>query len=444
MTAPLQEQPNMPTEPAACPFLGILSDEETRYGFPSQANYCHFTNPAQKIDLGHQESTCLTSEYKQCPICHPEVKKLPDKTQSGITARPRWRRPLEFFIVAIFFIVIVIVFVISINDEGFFQSAEVGPPMPSNTILISPTTTPAVITEVSNPPTPTPTITIAPEQTATSTSQPEDIPTNTLASTANLIPSPTPGPALGTPFGDEHKYLVYKASIGESFPILAQRFETSSDVIKTINSLVPEYGLQVDQILIILPGAIDLAEVEPLVPVFLELDMTLLEIEAHYGIKADVARTYNDLGPEGIIPAGRWLIFPKQQVVVTPLPTPDLSHALTDPFGPENNYIIHRVQPGESLPILEELYLTSTAVIQRTNRIEGSIRVDQVLVIILNQIDPTGIQPLKAVLIEDELLVDDLAAQLDIQVHYLLGLNGLEPDALIPAGQWIVYPDISR
>ena len=51
-----------------CPFLGLRNDPSTRFDFPDPGNSCRPTGTtrSQPIDLGHQQSHCLTAAHAQC------------------------------------------------------------------------------------------------------------------------------------------------------------------------------------------------------------------------------------------------------------------------------------------------------------------------------------------------------------------------------------------
>jgi hypothetical protein len=206
--------------------------------------------------------------------------------------------------------------------------------------------------------------------------------------------------------------------------------------------------LQPGQTVIMMPGETDLAGTVPLVAVYLKEETTVEVIAIRNGVTPDEVRNYNGLGSSSVIQGERWLVIPYREVIPTeasvPVATPDLSRALTEPFGPENNYIIHQVEEGDSIGLLEKLYLTSAAVIQRTNQIEGSLQIGKILVIVLQRIDPEGLVPLKAMQVENKILVEDLALQLVARLSELLYHNGLSEGTTLQVGQWVVYPDSSR
>jgi hypothetical protein len=184
--------------------------------------------------------------------------------------------------------------------------------------------------------------------------------------------------------------------------------------------------------------------IEQMTVLFLEEDTTISDFAARYGVSPDEMRAYNDLGAHEMIPAGRWLIFPKRNVTptMTPtsIPTVDYSHALKGPFGPNNIYVLHQVGPGESIPVLEDLYLTSGDVIYAANEIKGSIQLGQVLVILPERRDPTGVERFEVHYVAEDTQADALASALGIATADLFYHNGLQSGEVIPADTWVIYP----
>lgn len=53
-------------EPEACPYLGLPDDHRTRFTFATPAHRCHVNPKPSPIDLGHQGSYCLSSDFPTC------------------------------------------------------------------------------------------------------------------------------------------------------------------------------------------------------------------------------------------------------------------------------------------------------------------------------------------------------------------------------------------
>lgn len=58
-----------------CPHLGLEEDEHTCAAYPSEWNVCYRAKPVATVSLGHQQRSCLTSEYRSCPMVQSEKKK---------------------------------------------------------------------------------------------------------------------------------------------------------------------------------------------------------------------------------------------------------------------------------------------------------------------------------------------------------------------------------
>jgi len=247
-----------------------------------------------------------------------------------------------------------------------------------------------------------------------------------------------------TPFGVENKYLIHLVKSGESMPLLAERYQTSQDVIIAANGFYPGYGLQVDQVIVIMPGKTDAINVEQFIVIFLNQETSLSDLSLQYGVHPTEIKKYNDLGPGDIVPIARWLIVPRREVDPTaspqPVLTPDLSSALTEPFGPNEEYVIHKINPGETYLILEQLYLTSSDVIKAANVIQGSLQIDQLLVIILELTDPSGIQPFGIWFAERDISIEDLVERLGVLPADLIYYNDLTVGEVISMGRWLIYP----
>jgi len=447
MVNPLQDQQFKPAGTTGCPHLGIQSDETTRFGYPSMENYCHKINPAEKVSLAYQSSVCLTPAYHQCSIYVEDGKKrLPKEIRVENASQPPWKRLLVFVFAAIFIFVIVIAFLSFRNKQGLLQTGEIRLPQPSQVLTALPTKT-SLGTQVEIRSTAKPTFaeesSSAPTKSLQPTFEPSITPTlfTTPSATSKI---PTPGPLLETPFGVNNSYLIHQIHAGESLLWVASQYETTVEVILGLNEVLLLYGFQPDQNIVIMPGQTDDSKVETLSLMFLEVDVEISDFALEHGVSEDELRDYNDLGFEETIPGGRWFIYPKREINATPTFTPiievDLRLALTEPFGPDQAYILHKVMPGESVPFIESLYLTSSEVIRKANRIEGSVRPDQILVIIINQTDPSGVPLFGVIYISDEISVDDQAMQLGVQASDLIYYNSLESDELITPGGWIIYP----
>ncbi|HEB65924.1 MAG TPA: hypothetical protein ENJ02_10350 [Chloroflexi bacterium] len=77
-----------------CPYLGLETDPQTCYTFPSEDNLCHRLSTPQPIDVQHQSAYCLTPQYTECRIFQRAA--FQQATQSGLDAEERRRAATAF------------------------------------------------------------------------------------------------------------------------------------------------------------------------------------------------------------------------------------------------------------------------------------------------------------------------------------------------------------
>lgn len=437
-TSNQDEQNNTPGL-SRCPYLGIKDDPETRYAFSNIENRCFYVTPSQRVTPSHQDEACLTCGHKQCPVFKGEYELgFPPELRGE--ARPKTKKTGQtgWVVLAVCLLVGYMVYLTWKAQANSTQAVE----------AVRWESTPG--SEQSTPNPSERTVVIAAdldEQPAALTASAALQVTKTAlqaTGTPKITPSATPGPLLETPFGGEVEFLIYPVRTGESYASLASKFETSPEVIMAANQTTLKFGLQPELLLVIQPGQRDVSGVEDLRALFLEKEARISEVASQYGVTVQEIQAYNGLGGSEEIPAGRWLVFPEREVMptatVTVLLEADTSAALMGPFGPNNEYILHRVQTGESLAVLVERYRTSLEVILRANLIEGIIQAEQVLVIVINRTDPAGIEPFQVVQLEEDTSLPDLASRVGVQVSDLSYCNGLAENEKLAAGQWIIYP----
>ena len=438
-----------------CPHLGIYSDISTRYSYASRNNACHLVKKKELVCREHQLEYCLTSAYKNCSVFKGEYKRaLPDEIRLEVDSKPFNPQLLLIGIATVILIPLLLFLLggwapvetfLSFNHSTATLTAtllvkeeQVG--MIGNAPLeesLTPTHTYTPVEEAS--------VTLTPEIDQDSTSTQSPTATTTLFPTSPSTLYPSPGPLLETPFGSGSVYLIHQVSSGENLTNLAERYKTTIEVIRKINQIGGEFVLRVDQVIVLRPGITDPDLVEAMLSRFVEEETPLAEIAAEFSVSEEVVRSHNNLGEDSIIPGGRWLVLPIWKATPTQSATPTaaskLDRALTEPFGPDNRYVLHQVEAGESIPLIANYYSTSNEVIQAVNLFEYGVREGQVLVILPNWTDPNGLIPLKAMQMDERVLVDDLAIQLEVLLSELLYQNGLTAGTTLVPGQWIVYPD---
>ena len=424
---------------SSCPYLGTFDDSEVHFGFPTQSNYCYRVNPPGAVNISHQETHCLQRAYTGCPVYQSDwggplpqnLRAIPDQdVKRAIFPFGDWRI-LAFGFVFLFILILYFLIPFRPNQNDSLETD-------SNASLVSHTST--VNTDT---PQPTASHTAQPTATPQPSVTPSITPTPSQTST-DSPPSLTPGPLLDTPFTTNRTYLIHQVKEGESLPLLANRFQTRQEVIQIVNASRLIYGTLPNIFLVLMPGQTETLDLIELDLVYLDDAAQIADFSSQYGISEDELREYNGLESGEIIPPGRWLVFPNREVTptitLTPVVTADLTQALTAPFGPNNEYVLHRVKSTENISTLETLYLTSRAVIQESNIIQGSIRIDQVLVILPDVTDPTGLTTFRVTQLDTDISVEDLADQLGVPASDLVYYNDLTPGQILTSGQWIIYP----
>lgn len=75
-------------EPVACPYLGLLEDDRTRFLFATPAHRCHVKRKPGLIDLQHQGRYCLSNEFAACPRFRAPTTK-PAATARRVTSQQK-------------------------------------------------------------------------------------------------------------------------------------------------------------------------------------------------------------------------------------------------------------------------------------------------------------------------------------------------------------------
>ncbi len=162
-----------------------------------------------------------------------------------------------------------------------------------------PTEIPPEPTQTSTP-RPTQTATASPTKTLTPTTRPSETPTETEAA------PPTPGPNLGTPFGN---YVLHRVKTGESLATIANIYQTTRERITAANTILERRGVWDGDILVVPIGNETDDEIS-FEYIFIEKKTDLTTLVETYAVAIDQLREYNLLGPLDWVPAGRWLIIP--------------------------------------------------------------------------------------------------------------------------------------
>ncbi|MEA2008142.1 MAG: LysM peptidoglycan-binding domain-containing protein [Chloroflexota bacterium] len=285
-----------------CPYLGLARDRETKYGYPDLENYCHRVKSPQPVSYDHQEKVCFTAEYSLCPVyCSEGQKSFPVELRGeGLPSRLERGFSWGWGVLAIVGIA-VIVAVLSFNGH-FSPSPSLTPFVVTGTPLITDEDVVEKTAVVFASATPIPVITLTPRIS----------PTPTISLTPTITPTTTPtlGPALGTPFGREEQYLLYRVGAGDSLGNLAYEYDTGEEAIRVASNLREGKSIWPGDLLVIPIGQSDASQVPRFNPLYLDRKTDIYELANRYDISASDIRRYNDLGNDDTIPAGRWMIIP--------------------------------------------------------------------------------------------------------------------------------------
>jgi hypothetical protein len=334
--------------PRACPYLGLRNDVTSRYGYPNTRNYCHRVNPTQPVALDHQSSICLggSQAYQNCPVNNDDWQgALPVELaaeQPVDSSRPRWHYfAMGGVVLVILLGIVLMVFnpfrpVAQVSGIGVMTSTRLIFDQVSPTAEIQASATEkAVVAAASSTakplPTGTSTVTATPTatkvpSTATNTQSPTVTPTNTATATKTATPqsptktsaptktpkptslTPTIGPGLETPFGPQGTYIIHKFGDGETLDSVADKYQTTVDVIRAINEPKNGSGIWGGTPLVIAVGELDVKDVRPLQALWLNLDTRLSYLAEKYTTPMDALHLLNGLGTVDYARGQRWIV----------------------------------------------------------------------------------------------------------------------------------------
>ena len=122
-----------------------------------------------------------------------------------------------------------------------------------------------------------------------------------------------------------------------------------------------------------------------------------------------------------------------------PTPGPDIG----TPFGPDNMFVLHTVQTGESLSSIAAAFQTTIDVIRASNvLIEGaSVWPGTILVLIPGETSPEEVGKYVAIWVEANTNISELSDEYGVDAEEIRDLNNLGPIAdIVPGGRWIILP----
>ena len=286
--------------PAACPHLGKLDDDDTYFRFACGDNRCWRLKTPAEVVSDHQTTFCLGTRYAECPI-YTTGKAPPNIVvrRSKPAALPgntfNWR------------IWVVVLEVLLLIGAGAALVI---------TVLMQPAAPAAVAPLATRTPLPTtPAVAILPTQFASPTSLDATFtPTATVTPEATVTPGETatftPAPAGDVPIGPLN-LVVHSVQTNENLITIAARYNTTTEVLMKVNGLSQERLIQLGQVLVVPVGATSDADVPRLIAFQTVQDTSLTAIAQRLSADVETVRTLNALGPDDLVPAGRWLFVPQ-------------------------------------------------------------------------------------------------------------------------------------
>ena len=298
--------------PAACPHLGKLDDDDTYYRFACGDNRCWRLKTPAEVVSDHQTTFCLGTRYAECPI-YTTGKAPPNIVARGGRSKPA-ALPGNTFNWRIWVVVLEVLLLIGAG-AALLITVLMQPAAPAGYNGLAPLATPQSV--ISPPPTmsavailPTPRAAASPTSLdATFT------PTATVTPEATVTPGETatftPAPAGDVPIGPLN-LVVHSVQTNENLITIAARYNTTTEVLMKVNGLSQERLIQLGQVLVAPVGynGSD-ADVPRLIAFQTAQDTSLTGIAQRLSADVETVRTLNALGPDDLVPAGRWLFVPQ-------------------------------------------------------------------------------------------------------------------------------------
>ena len=141
------------------------------------------------------------------------------------------------------------------------------------------------------------------------------------------------------------------------------------------------------------------------------------------------------------------------EMITTETPTPEIPTpiatftktkppmALETPIGGNYQFVIHQVLEGESLPLYASRYRTSIEAIQAVNGgFEFPIQIGDLVIIPVDLMDVSNLPAFEPLEIEGDIVVDELANELNVSIDDLTLYNNIDRGTLLQRGDWIIVP----
>lgn len=132
----------------------------------------------------------------------------------------------------------------------------------------------------------------------------------------------------------------------------------------------------------------------------------------------------------------------KENALDTATPFPSPGPELGERFGPEDQFLIHTVQEGQSFAYLERVYETTRNVIEATNDlIEGASLWSGTQLVILPGVEEVPDLPrFRVIFLDQPLDLVEIAGKHNSTVEGIRYHNELGPSPTLEAGRWLIIP----
>ena len=114
---------------------------------------------------------------------------------------------------------------------------------------------------------------------------------------------------------------------------------------------------------------------------------------------------------------------------------------LETPLGIDHNFIIHKIQTGESLELIAGKFgTTAGALIACNYRLPVPLVTGLTIVIPLSFTDEQGFPAFEVYSVTEEITPEDLSIRLGVDLDQFTYYNGFIPDFRLRAGDWVLVP----
>lgn len=288
-----------------CPYLGSQDDPETALCYPSLLNRCYRPIPTAQVKLNYQLNCCLSTGYSKCMVFQRDVGIPPPlKKRDRRQKVARSKRSQVFLWMILGVIVIIGLIVWQSLSGGIFRFTSLGDSlggvkpiafMDTNSLI--PTIVPTMIPRAS-------TATLIPFSPS---------PTWTLAS---FTPTLAVFHALETPIGITNQFVIHRVQLGESLPLLAMRFGTTTEAIQWVNFKI-KLPLLLGALIIIPVNQTDISGMPSFEAYMVEKDISVEALAKQLMVDPSVFESYNDLRDGQVLIADEWVLVPH---ISTPTP----------------------------------------------------------------------------------------------------------------------------